>query len=89
VQIKPARDTQDAIATIERIAKDASLKEARLVLFPEAYVGGYPRGASFGTVVGNRSDEGREAFRKYWENAIDVPGTYCEQIANIAQRYAI
>jgi len=33
---------------------------------PEALLGGYPKGADFGTRVGYRSDEGREEFLSYW-----------------------
>ena len=46
----------------------------RLVLFPEAFVGGYPRGLDFGARVGSRTPEGRDMFRRYWESSIDVPG---------------
>ena len=38
---------------------------AELVVFPEAFVSGYPKGADFGAVVGSRSAEGREWFRRY------------------------
>jgi len=47
---------------------------SQLVLFPEAYIPGYPRGLSFGTVVGSRNQTGRELWQLYWENSIDVPG---------------
>ena len=47
---------------------------ARLALFPEAFLPGYPRGMSFGAVVGNRTPEGRDHFRRYWEASVDVPG---------------
>ncbi|MCO6360863.1 carbon-nitrogen hydrolase family protein [Roseivirga pacifica] len=43
---------------------------AELILFPEAFVSVYPRGLSFGTVVGSRSPEGRELWQRYWDSSI-------------------
>jgi nitrilase len=47
---------------------------AKLVVMPEALLGGYPKGEIFGTRLGYRLPEGREAFARYYDNAIDVPG---------------
>lgn len=44
------------------------------MVFPEAFIGGYPRGLTFGVSIGNRTDKGKEEFRKYHASAIDVPG---------------
>lgn len=43
-----------------------------LVLFPEAFVPGYPRGLTFGAVIGSRSKEGRELYARYYQNAVAV-----------------
>src|SRR5690625_4537260 len=84
-QLRPVSTTQQAVDKIRETAKKAALKDVRLVLFPEAYIGGYPRGSSFDTLVGHRGDQGRDEFRQYWEKAIEVPGPYCDQIAEIAK----
>jgi len=47
---------------------------ARLVVFPEAFLGGYPKGATFGTTVGHRSSDGRALFARYRRSAIEIPG---------------
>lgn len=57
---------------------------AELAVFPEAYVGGYPKGLDFGARVGSRSPEGRDDFLRYWESAIDVPGPEMRRIAAMA-----
>ena len=88
-QLRPAGSTEHALQHIEDCAARASAQGARLVLFPEAYIGGYPRLASFGASVGQRTDEGREAFRRYWEQAIDVPGSEIERLCEIAARHEI
>ena len=78
----------DRDATIEktaRLAADASEKGAELILFPEAFVPAYPRGLSFGMVVGSRSLEGRRTWQRYWENAVEVPSASTERLGEIAK----
>src|SRR5262249_22631535 len=57
---------------------------AELVLFPEAFIPGYPRGLSFGAIVGSRTAEGRALFRRYAENAIEVPGPETARLGEMA-----
>ncbi len=57
----------------------------RLAVFPEAYIGGYPKGLDFGARVGGRSPAGREDFQRYWSAAINVPGPEVEQISDMAK----
>lgn len=59
---------------------------ASLVVMPEALLGGYPKGETFGTRLGYRLPEGRDAFARYHANAIDVPGPETEALAGLAQR---
>lgn len=59
---------------------------AQLVVMPEALLGGYPKGESFGTQLGYRLPEGREAFARYFANAIDVPGAETAALAGLASR---
>lgn len=58
----------------ERLLSEAASYGSQLVVFPEAFIGGYPRGSTFGVTIGSRSAKGREEFRKYHASAIDVPG---------------
>jgi nitrilase len=67
----------DRKATVEkacRLTAEAAAHGARLIVFPEAFVPAYPRGLSFGTVVGSRSPDGRRTWQAYWDSAVDVPG---------------
>ena len=78
----------DREATVEKVCdltKEAATQGAKLILFPEAFIPAYPRGLTFGTVVGSRSSEGRRIFQRYWDNSIDVPGPDTEIIAKAAR----
>lgn len=59
---------------------------ARVVVMPEALLGGYPKGEAFGTQLGYRLPEGREAFARYFANAIDIPGAETEALAALSSR---
>ena len=58
-------------------------------MFPEAFVSGYPKGQIFGAYVGGRTGDGREAYRRYWESAVEVPGPSTDALADIARENAI
>ena len=88
-QVAPAATTAAAITTIATIAARAAADDAALLLFPEAYVGGYPRGSDFGALVGGRSEAGRAEYQRYWDAAIDVPGPDCDAIAAVAAEHRL
>jgi nitrilase len=67
-------DRDASIQKMIRLATEAADNDAQLVLFPEAFIAGYPRGFSFGATVGNRSREGRALFRRYADSAVTGPG---------------
>ena len=86
VQAAPvAFDRERTLQKVRSLAADAARQGARLVLFPEAFVSAYPRGLDFGAVVGSRSDEGREDFRRYWASSVDVPGPAVEELGRCAR----
>ncbi len=79
----------DRDRTLERVGDltdEAARQGGRLIVFPEAFVSGYPRGLDFGARVGSRSAEGRDWFRRYWASAVDVPGPATEALAAFARR---
>ena len=82
-------DCTATLARVEKLAADAAAGGAGLVLFPEAFISGYPRGISFGTVIGARTPEGRDHFRRYWESSIDIPGPAIDQLAVLTTELGI
>ncbi len=56
-----------------------------MVLFPEAFLPGYPRGLTFGAVVGSRSQEGRELYARYYSNAIAIGDSRFKELQNMVR----
>jgi len=61
--------TDKAIGLIRKAAEAG----AQVIVFPEAFIPAYPRGLSFGVVVGSRNPSGRDTWERYWSNAVEVP----------------
>jgi nitrilase len=76
-------DTLQHILAFESRIRESG---ASLVVMPEALLGGYPKGEIFGTRLGYRLPEGRQAFADYHANAIDVPGPETAALADLAAR---
>jgi predicted amidohydrolase len=58
VQAAPvAFDRERALEKVRCLTEEAAHQGAKLVVFPEAFVSAYPRGLTFGAVVGNRTAE--------------------------------
>ena len=73
--------------TLEALmARRDELKAANpdLLVLPEALLGGYPKGADFGVRLGYRTPAGRDAFRRYWEQAIEIDGPEVAALGELA-----
>jgi Predicted amidohydrolase len=90
VQAAPvAFDREATLDRVATLAAQAAAGGARLVVFPEAFVSGYPKRADFGARVGSRTPQGREWFRRYHASAVDVPGPAVERLGAIARDLAV
>lgn len=84
-----AFDTPATMDKLETLVAAAANHGAKLAVFPEAFVGGYPKGHAFGAVVGSRTEEGRDWFRRYYDGAIEVPGPEVERIGEAAANHEL
>lgn len=78
----------DNSATLDKLAgfvAQARGEGVEFLVFPEAFVGGYPKGLSFGAILGSRSPSGRDDFLRYSQSAIEVPGPETEAIGELAR----
>ena len=82
-------DTPRTIEKVADLTRAAASQDARLVVFPEAFVGGYPKGLDFGARLGMRSPEGREDFRRYYESAIELPSQEAARLGEIARNNSV
>ena len=55
-------DTPRTLERMQALCERAQGERLGLVVFPEAYVGGYPKGLDFGARLGTRSPAGRDDF---------------------------
>ena len=82
----------DRDASVEkacRLTAEAASAGAQLILFPEAFIPAYPRGLTFGTVIGSRSATGRLAWERYWANAVTIPSPVTEALAAAARQAGV
>lgn len=67
----------DSAATVRRVAGlvgDAAARGARLAVFPEALIGTYPKGLTFGAPLGRRTEAGRDEYARYAAAAVTLDG---------------
>lgn len=83
-----AAATKKAIALIAEVAGQG----VSFAVFPEAFIGGYPKGLDFGCSIGRRTPEGREDYIRYARGAIVVPGPETQALSQACvehQLYAV
>ena len=63
---------EESLQKLETLVRTCTSEGSQLVVFPESFIPGYPRGFSFGATVGRRTEEGRELYDNYYQNSIDL-----------------
>ena len=82
-------DKQSAMDKIASMTRDAAEQGAHLVVFPEVFLPGYPRGLSFGARVGSRTADGRKDWERYWASSIDIPGAETQLMGELAKECGV
>lgn len=80
-------DTSATLDKVEQLTAEAAAGGAELVVFPEAFVGAYPRGFDFGVSVGMRAPEAYAQFQRYAAGAIEVPSPETRRIGAAARQH--
>lgn len=80
-------DKAKTLAKAELLIQEAAKENVKLLVFPESFIPAYPAGLGFGTVVGSRTEAGRDQFKEYWENSVEVPGKETNTLAALAKEH--
>lgn len=72
-----------------RLMTEARNNGAEIAVFPEAFIGGYPKGSTFGAPVGLRTDDGRRQYERYSNGAVTLDGTDVERLAEAAKELGL
>mgnify|MGYP000857350215 CR=1 FL=1 len=90
--VQAAPVIMDRTATIAKVAEltaQAAAQGAKIVVFPETFIPCYPRGLTFGAIIGSRSDAGRKDFWRFSENSVTVPSEATSTLGEIARKAGV
>lgn len=82
-------DKEKTLQKLETLVAAQAEQGVQLVVFPESFIPGYPRGFTFGATIGRRTDAGRELYKTYWQQSVDVSGDDLARLERIAGQYGV
>ena len=59
-------DLEETVRKVEKLAEKYAAEGCNLIIFPESFIPGYPRGFDFGAVIGSRTQEGRKRAGQFF-----------------------
>lgn len=77
-------DVEATLLKAEEWIAKAGREGCGIVVFPEAFLSVYPKGADFDIAVGQRTERGRAEFQRYFDASIVVPGPETERLGQAA-----
>ena len=78
-------DKEKTIDKMEVLVKKYAKEGCELIVFPESFIPGYPRGFSFGAIIGSRTKEGRELYADYHKNSLDIASKDLRRLEKLAK----
>ncbi len=78
-------DKEKTIIKVEELTRKYAKKGCELIVFPESFIPGYPRGFSFGAKIGSRTSEGRNLYSEYYKNSIDIQSDDLKRLERLAK----
>lgn len=78
-------DKHQTIEKIEFLTKKYAKQDCKLLVFPESFIPGYPRGFSFGATVGSRTEAGRAQYAEYYKNSLDLESDDLKRLEKLSK----
>lgn len=78
-------DKDKTIKKIETLTKKYANEGCELLVFPESFIPGYPRGFSFGAKIGSRTPGGRKLYSEYYNNSIDIQSNDLKKLEELSK----
>ncbi|QTX06148.1 carbon-nitrogen hydrolase family protein [Agromyces archimandritae] len=85
IAFDPAATAEKAVAIVAEAAEAGS----RLLLFPEAFLGTYPKALLFRSPIGRRTEQARAEFERYLAGAVELDGPEVARVAEAAAEHGV
>lgn len=82
-------DKEKTIEKLEGLVKKYSKEGCNLIVFPESFIPGYPRGFDFGANIGKRTDAGRQLYLDYYKNSVSSEKQDIKRLEKLSQSYNV
>ncbi|MCK0178164.1 carbon-nitrogen hydrolase family protein [Flavobacteriaceae bacterium S0862] len=82
-------DKEKTLQKVESITKKYAEQGCDLIVFPESFIPGYPRGFSFGATIGSRTEEGRQHYADYYNNSFDLESNDLTRLETLSKEQNI
>ncbi|WP_350285419.1 carbon-nitrogen hydrolase family protein [uncultured Croceitalea sp.] len=80
-------DKSKTLDKMEQIIKEQAQVGCQLLVFPESFVPGYPRGFDFGAKVGRRTESGKALYATYHQNSMSLKDSAMKRLVALAKKY--
>lgn len=75
---------EKTIQKVETLVSKYASEGCELIVFPESFIPGYPRGFSFGATIGSRTLKGRELYADYYKNSVSLDGEDLKRLEDLS-----
>ena len=78
-------DKAGTLDKVEQLTINYAQQGCQLIVFPESFIPGYPRGFDFGAKIGSRTAAGRKLYAAYYRNSINLAGQELVRLTQLAK----
>ncbi|MDT0540108.1 carbon-nitrogen hydrolase family protein [Croceitalea sp. P059] len=80
-------DKEKTLDKMEAIILEQAKLNCDLLVFPESFIPGYPRGFDFGARIGSRTEEGKSLYTEYYKNSIAIEGEEMKRLIGLSRAH--